>query len=76
MAVIFQPEKRLAAARYSNLLPTSAQRRYASAYICWLRNGAVGPEPERGRLTRAAASTVKTQIDAMNLWVGATIVGY
>lgn len=62
------PEKLAAAYRYANTLPTHAQRDYANSYIAWLRNGAMGLEPERGRLTKATAQTIKTVIDAMNLW--------
>jgi len=54
--------------RYANLLPTAAARRYASAYIGWLRDGAIGYEPERGRITRASAHEIKGKISEFKLW--------
>lgn len=70
--VIIQEEKLHRANRYANLLNTVPERDFAFAYIRWLREGAVGVEPERGRLSKRGAEMVKAHIDAMKLWEGAS----
>lgn len=57
-----------AAYKYGNLIRNKAKRDYAFAYIAWLKNGAVGYEPERGRLSYMAAQAVRMTIDGMKLW--------
>lgn len=72
MFVNIQQDKLKAAYRYGNLIRNKAKRDYAFAYIAWLRNGAEGLEPERGKLSYMAAQAVRMEIDAMKLWEGVT----
>ena len=48
-----------AAYRYLNLMRNAAKRRYGFLYLAWLRNGAVGREPERGKLSVMGAQAVR-----------------
>ena len=45
--------------RYLNLMRNAAKRRYGFLYLAWLRNGAVGLEPERGTLSVMGAQAVR-----------------
>jgi hypothetical protein len=63
------PENLARACRYVNMLPGKAQREYGSAYLDWLKGGAVGHAPDKPRaLSRAAAQTVRLDLDSMDLW--------
>lgn len=54
---------------YANRLRNKAKRQYANAYISWLRNGAVGYEPERPRsLSAMGAQAVRLELRDMKLW--------
>jgi len=77
MYVLIDPDKLGKAHRYANLLRNKPKREYAFAYIAWLRNGAEGPAPERGKgLSFMGAQAVQMEIDGMKLWEGARIPGY
>ena len=55
--------------RYANTQPAASLRRYANKYIQWLREGAVGIEPGRGRaVTKVEAAEIRFTIDSMGLW--------
>ena len=54
--------------RFANLLETPAKRRFASAYISWLHNGASGDEPSRGRLSLADREEIRDKIAVMKPW--------
>lgn len=55
--------------RYANLLPTRPQIIYAFAYIGWLKNGAVGPMPERPKgCTIAQAGQIEAAIQGYRPW--------
>lgn len=54
--------KRQAAYRYLNLIRNGEKRRYGFAYLAWLRNHAIGMEPERGRLSCMAAQAVRMNL--------------
>lgn len=62
------PERWRSANRIGNTLRTSAESRYWFAYMGWMNGGAIGIEPERGRLTIARAAAIREQIAALNLW--------
>jgi hypothetical protein len=69
MATAHTEKTKLAQAyRYANLIKNKAKRDYANAWIVYLRNGAEGLEPERGKLSYMAAQAVRLEINAMNLW--------
>lgn len=53
--------------KYANLIRNTEKRRYAQAYIAWLRNGAEGLEPQ-WKCSYMAAQAVRMHIDAMQLW--------
>jgi hypothetical protein len=53
---------------YANMLKTAPERDYANAYIRWLRGGAEGLEPQRGRLTIVRAEDIQDKIAEMKLW--------
>lgn len=62
-------ERQKTANRYGNSLPTAAKRRYAFAYLGWLRNHAVGYEPERGAgVTVQAAAVIREMVNQFRLW--------
>lgn len=62
---------RLATAyRYANMIHNKSKRNYANAYIGWLRNGAIGLEPNRGKLSAMAAQAVRSDVNGMRLWEG------
>ena len=48
-----------AAYRYLNLMRNVDKRRYGFRYLVWLREGAVGQEPDRGRLSVMGAQAVR-----------------
>lgn len=61
-------QKKLAVVyRWINLLAKS-ERNYGFAVCAWLCNGAVGPHPERGHLTKRGAAEIEAAIDAAKLW--------
>ena len=62
------PERWTAANRYGNTLRTRPESRYAFAYLGWMRGGAIGTAPERGRLTIARATEIREHIHSLNLW--------
>ena len=70
--VAIDKEKLGQAYKYANLIRNKAKREYATAYINWLRGGAEGLEPERGKLGVMAAQAVRMNIDAIKLWEGIT----
>lgn len=70
MTVFIDPEKLGQAYKYANLIRNKVKREYANAYIAWLRNGAEGLEPERGKLSVMGAQAVRMNVDAMKLWEG------
>ena len=57
--------------RYANLIRKSSKRRYAQAYIAWLRNGAEGMEPT-WTCSAIDRAQVMLAIGAMKLWEGVT----
>ena len=67
-AIVIAKQKLESAYRYGNLLRCKPKRDYVFAYIAWLNNGAMGIEPERGRLSYMAAQAVRMTIDGMKLW--------
>jgi hypothetical protein len=54
--------RREEAYRYLNLIRNADKRRYGFAYLAWMRNHAIGHEPERGRLSYMAAQAVRMQL--------------
>lgn len=56
------------AARYASSLSSRAQRRYAAGYVQYLRGGATGLPPERGRLPWRTSVAIREALDAMQLW--------
>jgi hypothetical protein len=45
-----------------NTMRTKPERDYGFAYLNWMRNGCVGHEPTRGRLTKGSAWNVRHAI--------------
>ena len=55
--------KREQAYRYLNLIRNADKRRYGFAYLAWLRNHAVGVEPEEpARLSYMGAQAVRLKL--------------
>ena len=55
--------------RYLNLLRNAPKRRYGFTYVAWLRNGAVGVEPERPKgLSFMGAQAVRLAVADFKLW--------
>ena len=54
--------------RYANLIRNANKRRYASLYISWLIEGAVGMEPEQEGLSYIGAQAVRLHIASLGLW--------
>ena len=68
MATVFtNPEKWGQANKYANLIRNTEKRRYAQAYIAWMRNGAEGVEPQ-WKCSYMAAQAVRMEIASMKLW--------
>ena len=66
---MIDPAKLAAVNRYANLIRNAAKRRYAFDYIAWLRNGAVGLEPQKPQgLSFMGAQAVRHQVAEFNLW--------
>ena len=53
--------------RYLNLMRNAGKRQYGFAYLAWLRNGAVGLEPERQtfKLSTMGAQAVRMGLHAI-----------
>ena len=60
--VLAMTAQNAAANRYLNLIRNKAKRDYGFAYLSWLKNGAVGHEPERGKLSCMAAQAVRNNL--------------
>lgn len=54
--------------RYLNLIKNADKRRYGFAYVAWMHGGAVGIEPERGRLSVMGAQAVRQRLAEFKLW--------
>jgi hypothetical protein len=67
-AVDMNRETLKGAYRYANAIRNAAKRSYANAYIAWMVGGAVGLEPERGRLSTMAAQAVRLEVASLRLW--------
>jgi len=48
--------------RYLNLIRNKAKRDYGWRYLDWIRVGAVGMEPDKGKLSTMAAQAVRMQL--------------
>jgi len=58
-----RPYSRLAAAnRYLNTETSGPARAYGFAFLAWLRNGAVGYAPTRGKLTAHRVEAIKLKL--------------
>lgn len=51
-----------AAHHYLNLIRNKPKRCYGFLYLAWLREGATGPDPERGTLSVLGAQAVRMQL--------------
>lgn len=61
------PGKLARLCRWINLWP-AYKRHYGFAYLGWLKGGAVGLEPDRGRLSKKEAENVRLGINAAKPW--------
>ena len=52
--------------KYVKSLKDAVKRRFANAYLEWIRAGRVGTSPSRGALSPIIAKAVCSNLDALN----------
>lgn len=62
------PAKLAQAYRTANTLPTSAERRYANAYVSWMHGHGIGHPPLHPRVSRRRAAELRDTFARMGLW--------
>jgi len=54
------------AMKYVKSLRDAVKRRFAAAYLTWIRAGRIGSMPGRGQLSPVLARAVSTNLDALS----------